>query len=148
MHQNSLAAAYSGHLQQATLLSQRAVNLAHQSSQTERAALFKSGQAVRESLFEKKQAARRSAEAALKLSTGRDVEYGAAFALAMADDLSRAQTLTSDLEKRFPDDTAVKFDYAPSLHALLAFRHGNSVKAMELLQVASPYEQAEPPSSF
>ena len=50
-------------------------------------------------------AARQGAAAALELSHDRDLEYGAAFALALAGDASRAQTLADDLTKRFPEDT-------------------------------------------
>ena len=86
--------------------------------------------------------------AALELSKGRDVEYGAAFALALSGDSSRSQTLTNDLEKRFPEDTAVRFSYLPVLRALLGLNHGEHSKAIELLQIAVPYELGAPPSSF
>src|SRR5437762_2421346 len=85
---------------------------------------------------------------ALKLFKGRDVQYGAAFALALAGDSSRAQTLADDLEKRFTEDTAVKFSYLPALRARLALNRGETSAAIELLQVAAPYELGAPPSAF
>jgi eukaryotic-like serine/threonine-protein kinase len=51
---------------------------------------------------------------ALRLSRNRDVEYGAAFALAMSGDEQRTVAIINDLQKRFPEDTYVKFSYGPS----------------------------------
>ena len=81
--------AYSGHLQQARRMSRRAVDLAQQAGQRERAALYEAGAALREAFFGNAPEARRSAMAALELSKDRDVEYGAAFALALSGDSSR-----------------------------------------------------------
>jgi tetratricopeptide (TPR) repeat protein len=75
------------------------------------------------------------------------VEYGAALALALTGDSAQAQSLTDDLEKRFPEDTCVRFDYVPELRALLALNRNDPARAVELLQVASPYELGEPHSS-
>ena len=85
--------------------------------------------------------------AALELSKDREVEYGAAFALALSGDSSRSQTLANDLESRFPEDTSVRFSYLPALRALLALNHGEPAKAIELLQIAVPYELGAPRSS-
>ena len=49
-----------------------------------------------------------TAALALELSTGRDVTYAAAFALALTGELSRSQALLKDLEARFPQDTTVQ----------------------------------------
>jgi tetratricopeptide (TPR) repeat protein len=140
--------AYSGHLQQARRKSQRAVDRAQQSARRETAALFEAGAAVREAFFGNKPAARQSAMAALKLSKGRDVEYGAAFALALSGDSSESQRLAKDLETRFPEDTAVRFSYVPALGALFALNQGEPAKAVEQLRVAVPYELGTAPSSF
>ena len=80
--------------------------------------------------------------AALELSKGRDVEYGAAFALALSGDSSRSQTLADDLERRFPEDTSVKVGYLPALRALSALNHGEPQGGVERLQIALPYELA------
>jgi eukaryotic-like serine/threonine-protein kinase len=147
-HLQSTALAYSGHMAQATKMSQRAMGLAQHGDQPERVAAFQSGAAIRDAFFEDTPGAIRRAESALTLSRGRDVEYGAAFALGLAGNLSRTQTLVNDLEKRFPEDTAVKFIYVPELRALIALKQHEPAKAIELLQAAAPYEQGEPPSSF
>jgi predicted Zn-dependent protease len=89
--------------------------------------------------------------AALALSKSRDVQYGAALALALAGDTSRAQALTDDLEKRFPEDTTVSLSYAPVLRAILAGnerkREADDSKAIELLRPAVPYELGSVSSS-
>ncbi len=140
---------YSGHLQQARRrISGRVANLAQQAGHRESAALYETGAALWEAFFGDAPAARRTALAALELSKSRDVEYGAAFALALSGDSSQSQTLADDLEKRFPEDTSVRFSYLPELRALLALNHGEPSKAIELLQVAAPYELGVPRSWY
>ena len=140
--------AYSGHLQQARAMSRRAADLAQQSTRQETAALYETGAGLREALFGNASAARRGAMAALDLSKGREVEYGAAFALAISGESFQSQTLANDLERRFPEDTSVRFSYMPALRGLLALNHGEPAKAIELLQAAVPYELGAPRSSF
>jgi Tfp pilus assembly protein PilF len=140
--------AYFGHLRQARSKSQRAENLAQQSTQRETAALFQTGTALREAFFGNADFARKGALAALKASKGRDVEYGAAVTLALSGDFARAQTIVSDLEIRFPEDTAVRSNYLPVLRALLLIHGGDPAKALDALQEAAPYELGQPPSSF
>jgi DNA-binding winged helix-turn-helix (wHTH) protein/tetratricopeptide (TPR) repeat protein len=134
------AAAYSGHLQQARSISRRAVNQAQQAGQLERAGLWEAGAAVREALFGNASEARTRATAALQISNDREVEYGAGFALASSGNFSQAQTLADDMERRFPEDTSVRFNYLPALRARLALNEGNPAKALEVLQVAVPHE--------
>jgi eukaryotic-like serine/threonine-protein kinase len=147
-HSQALVLARSGQLQLARQMSRRAVDLAQQAGQRESAATYKAGVAVWEAFFGNAPEARRSAMAALELSKGRDLEYGAAFALALAGDSSRPEELASDLEKRFPEDTSVKYTYLPTLRALFALNRGDSANAIALLQVAAPYELAMPSIAF
>ena len=132
--------AYSGHLRQARILSQRAVDQATQEYQTERAALWQAGGALREAFFEQAADSRRSAAAALKMSNSPEVEYGAALAFALSGDSSRAPMLADDLERRFPEDTVVRFSYLPVLRARIALNRGDSARAIEILQAVTPYE--------
>jgi eukaryotic-like serine/threonine-protein kinase len=147
-NKEAFALAYLGHLQQARAMSRRAVDQAGQAAQRERAGLWESGAAVREALFGNGSEARKRAMAALELSKDREVEYGAAFALARSGDFSQAQALANDLERRFPQDTSIRFSYLPALHARLALNHGDASKAIELLQVAVPHELGTPRSSI
>jgi eukaryotic-like serine/threonine-protein kinase len=143
----SFVAAYSGHSQEAREMSRRAVIQAQQAGQPERAALWEAGSAVREALFGNKKAAINGAAAALKLSNDQEVEYGAALAFAVSGDSSHAQSLVSDIEKRFPEDSSVRFSYLPTLHAVLALNRPNPAAALESLQVAVPHELGIPPSA-
>ena len=51
------------------------------------------------------------------------MEYAAAFALELSGEPSESQRLAVDLEKRFPEDTPVQFEYLPTLRALFALAH-------------------------
>jgi DNA-binding winged helix-turn-helix (wHTH) protein len=139
-NKEAFALAYSGHLQQARILSQRAVDQAMQESQPERAGLWVAGESLREAFFEQAPEARKRAAAALKLSNDREAKYGAALAFAVSGDSSRAQTLADDLERRFPEDTVVRFSYLPVLRARIALNRGNSARAIEILHAAIPSE--------
>jgi Flp pilus assembly protein TadD len=132
--------AYSGRLQHARRKSRRAVTLAQEGGHHEKAAQYAAGIAVREMLFGNTSDARRSAAAALDFSNDRDAEYGAALAFAFSGDSSRSQMLADDLEKRFPEDTVVRFSYLPAVRALLALNHHEPLQAIELLQAAVSYE--------
>jgi eukaryotic-like serine/threonine-protein kinase len=136
--------AYAGHLQQARRMSRRAADLVP-ATQRGKAALYKAGAALWEAFFGNAPAARQSAMAALELAKDRDVEYGAAFALALSGDSGHAQALANDLEKRFPEDTAARFNYVPAIRALLALNQREPAKAIELLQTAAPYDLGGPP---
>ena len=142
---------YSGQLQKARINSQRAVELAQQTSEPERAATFQAAEALAEAFFGNKAQARQRARAALKQSAGRDVAYGAAVALALAGDVSTVQRVARDLDTRFPEDTAVQFIYLPVLRALLELNDGGKpggpAKAIEFLQKTIPYELGTPPSA-
>jgi tetratricopeptide (TPR) repeat protein len=148
LHSQAMVEARLGRLQAATIISGRAAQMARETGHKESAASYEAAQAVREALFGNASAARRSASVALELSHGRDVEYGAAFALAVAGDLPHAQSLAADLQKRFPEDTSVQFNYLPVLDTFVALNHHDPEKAIERLQVNIPYELAVPPIDF
>jgi serine/threonine protein kinase/Flp pilus assembly protein TadD len=137
-------AAYSGRLGKAREFSRRAVASAERAEEKETAAGYEAEAALREALYGNAAEARQRALAALALSAGRDVQYGAALALSLAGDAARAQALADDLSKRFPDDTIVHFNYLPTIHARLALSHNDFSKATEALQAAAPYELGMP----
>jgi tetratricopeptide (TPR) repeat protein len=143
----AFALAYTGHLQEARKMSRRATDLAQQAAHRERAASFETRVALWEAFYGNAPTAKPAAMAALALAKNREVQYGAALALAIAGDSSQAQALTNDLERSFPEDTSVKFNYLPSVRAFVALNHGDPAKAIELLQVAVPYELGQPRSS-
>ncbi len=85
--------AYSGQMREAATATQRAVAIAQQSGERERAAQFKAAEALWNGFFGDAVAAKRAAGEALELSRARDIEYGAAVALALASDSARAEAL-------------------------------------------------------
>ena len=110
--------------------------------------LYQTPAALREAFFGNAVEARQGAMAALALSRDRETEYGAALALALSGENSQSQRLAEDLEKRFADDTSVRFSYEPALRAVLALNHGEPATAIDLLQIAVPYDFSEPRSSI
>jgi eukaryotic-like serine/threonine-protein kinase len=96
--------------------------------------------AVRDALFGNASEARETAIAALHFARNRDVEYGAALALAVSGDPSRSDALANDLERRFPEDTLVRFSYLPVLRARIALNRRDPSGALEFLQAAASHE--------
>ena len=141
-HEEALALARSGRLQQARRSSNRAVELALQEGDREKAASYRAARAVWEAAYGDAGQARTNAMAALELSKGRDVEYMVGLALALSGESSRSDALAGDLEKRFPEDTIAKFDYVPILRALSLLNAGKPRESVERLQIAMQYELA------
>jgi eukaryotic-like serine/threonine-protein kinase len=133
-------AAYTGRLEYAREISRRAMDSADRTGAKESAAAYSTLAGLREALFGNAEEARRRASWALGHSAGRDVRYGVALALAFAGDNARAQELTQNLAKEFPEDTSVQFNYLPTLHARLALNRGNTSEAIENLRTATTYE--------
>ena len=144
LHAQALVSARSGRLGQARELATQATGLAQQLGETERAATYKASIAEWDALFGNLAAARTGAAGALSLSTGRDLEFIASLSLALSGDNVRALALANDLESRFPENTSVRYNYLPTLRAVLALNNGNSALAIESLQIAIPYEMAIP----
>ncbi|MEO8050953.1 MAG: protein kinase [Acidobacteriota bacterium] len=132
--------AYYGHLGQARKAWRQAVEMAGETGHPDQAAQHHAGIAVREFLLGNPAEARRAVTEALGLtSKDRDAETGTALALALLED-PRAETLVSDLDRRFPESTVVQFGHLPFLRAQLALNRRDPSRAIEILQLAGPYE--------
>jgi eukaryotic-like serine/threonine-protein kinase len=136
--------AYFGHLGKARELSRQAADSAQLAAEKETAAGYYAVSALREALFGDAAEARQQASVAKRRSTGRDVDYAAALALAYAGDATRAQALADDLDKSSPEDTLLQLNYLPALRAKVALLHSNPQHALDILRVASPYELGLP----
>ena len=147
-HFKSLALARSGQLVRAGSLARRAVDLSEKARQPELGALFQTAAAVWHALMGHVAEARRTAALALDMSTGRDVSYSAAFALALTGELSRSQALLKDLEARFPQDTTMNISYLPALRGLIALQQGKPAEALQKLEPALANEFALPGTAF
>ena len=133
-------AAFYGRLKKAREFSRQAVDSAERADKKEAAATHLVMSGLREALFGNTDEARRRAALAKNLSTGVDVQYGSALALAYAGDNRRAQKLTDDLGQRFPEATIVQFKYLPTLRARIAISRGRASEAFETLRAATPFE--------
>ena len=147
LDRQAFAEASEGRLKNAISLSRHAVALALHGGKRERAALFETRAALWEAFFGDSQEARRDATAAVALAANREVEYGAAVALALAGDATQAEKLANDLEKNFPEDTSVRFNYLPVIRAVTALKGDAPAKAIDALQASAPYEMGSPRSS-
>jgi eukaryotic-like serine/threonine-protein kinase len=147
-HQEAFTWAYHARLHEASRLSDRAMLLARQAGLRERAAQFEGARAVWSALFGMRDDGQKSASAALALYRSRDADYGPAFALALLRESAQTQKIVIDLEKRYPQDTSVQFSYLPTLRALEALNRGDAAKALEMTQVATPYDLAVPGTAF
>jgi tetratricopeptide (TPR) repeat protein len=120
-----------------------AVQIAQKSGRRERAGLFEAGTAVWEAFYGNAAAARQAAARALDLGRGgREVDYAAAFALALAGDLPQSRALAEVLAREFPEDTSVQFMYLPTLRALFSLDTHDAPAAIQALETASLYDLA------
>jgi serine/threonine protein kinase len=157
-------AAYSGKLAAAREFSRQAATSADRAGEKEVEAGCEAAAALWEAFYGNATEARQHAAATIAKSNGRDAQYAAALALAVIGDSARAQALADDLQKRFPDDTVVRFNYLPTLHAQLLLNAPdhpanlspersperspeNVAKAIQALTVALPYELGVPGNS-
>jgi DNA-binding winged helix-turn-helix (wHTH) protein/tetratricopeptide (TPR) repeat protein len=131
-------AAFTGQIEKARELSRRAVASAEQAEEKETAAGYQAESAIREALFGNLAQARELARGAVGLSTSRDVEARAAFALALAG--GPAKRLADDLAQRFPDDTMIQFIFLPVIRAQLALNRRDAAQAVKELNTSTPYE--------
>jgi tetratricopeptide (TPR) repeat protein len=136
-------AAYSGRLSKARELTRRAMALAETAGDKEEEASQEISAALSESLFGNVVEARRLVATASGLSKGRDVQYSAAFVLALGGDTIRAKALTVDLDRQSQELTVAQFNYLQTLKAQLALNAHDSARAVEALRAIAPYELGE-----
>jgi len=147
-HNQALVLARSGRMRQARTMWDRAIASAQQGGRAEMAGIYEAAEAVCEAHFGNWSAAKEHARIAVKVAKGRDLVYAAAFALQLSGEPLESQKLAADLEKRFPEDTPVQFEYLPTLRALSSLAHGAPLEAVEQLQRAVPYDLAMPGTAF
>jgi predicted Zn-dependent protease len=135
-------AAYFGRIRKARDFFHRAVGSARRAENKERAATHEADTALLESLFGNTAEARYGATASMRRSTGPNVVYKAALALAFAGDVAGAKQLATDLGRQYPENINVQGQRVPTIQALLALDVHDAGKAIELLQSA-PNEEGD-----
>jgi eukaryotic-like serine/threonine-protein kinase len=134
--------AWYGRLRRTRQLTRQAIDSSLSADATEMAA----GQQAWEALFEcdlgNRERSRADAGAALKLAPNRDVQEMAALVLATTGDTAAAERIAAELNKAFPLDTLVQRNWLPVIRGAIALQHNDPTRAVELLQITSPYELA------
>jgi hypothetical protein len=138
-------AAYAGQFSKSRELMRRASESAQRADEKETAADYLSGGGLQEALVGNMSQARQQVQAALALSTGRDVQSISAITLGLAGDAAQATRLAADLSKRYPQDTLVQFLYLPMVRATIALQAGKGDAAIEALAPAAPYDLSAAP---
>jgi tetratricopeptide (TPR) repeat protein len=133
--------AFAGHLRKARELTKRSVDTAIHADSKENAAFWQENAAVRESAFGNVIKAKLAGAAGLRLApTSQRVEVEAALASAMAGDIAHSQSLTQDLNKRFPLNTQMLSLWLPTIQAQSALDQKNPALALNILKAASSIE--------
>ena len=136
--------AFFGHSQKARQLTRKAIESATKSNQKDTAALWELDNALQEAEFGNSPEARREAQSGLARASTRDVQILAALALARAGDTAGSQAISERLEKLLPYNTELNGYWLPSIRAAIQIHRGNPAQAIELLEVAKPYDLAFP----
>jgi eukaryotic-like serine/threonine-protein kinase len=131
---------YHGQVEKAREIYRSQVAGNQRKNQNEAAASTEATAALLEALFGYRSEAQRLARDALKLSQGKETKYFAALAYGLEGDAARARGLADDLEQSFPEDTIVRFNFLPTVHAVIELDGRNPTNALQLLQAAAPYE--------
>src|SRR5207245_10887064 len=95
---------------------------------------------MRQKIFALDGALRATAQEALAMDRSRATAFFAGLALAMAGDTRQAAAVRDELSNRFPGDTVANNSWGPTIRSEIEVNRGNASKAIELLQLASPYE--------
>jgi eukaryotic-like serine/threonine-protein kinase len=131
--------AYAGHLGKARELTKRAVDSAIHNDSKESGGIWLENSALEEVAFGNLAQAKQTADEGLKLApASQAVEVEAALAYGLAGDTARAESLTQDLNKRYPLDTQMQSLWLPTLHAQVALNQKNPAAAIASLQPALP----------
>jgi len=136
--------AFSGHLAKARENSRRAVESALHAGEAEDAAKRQIYAALREVEFGNGAQVRREAASALAQSSTTNVRVLAALALARAGDSDRAQKMADELRKENPLNATINGYWLPTIRAAVEINRKNPVKAIQILEAATPYELGNP----
>ena len=132
--------AYFGRFQRARDLTRAAADLMVHEGDKESAARCLAEAAVREAEVGFSARARGYLDQAAQLSTGKDVMVVTAVAAARSGDLKRAQKLSGELDRKYPQDTLVQKYWLPVIRAALDLRQGKAPKAIDDLAPAEAIE--------
>ncbi|HSB75030.1 MAG TPA: protein kinase, partial [Terriglobales bacterium] len=140
LNEASAVAAARGQLQKAGELMQRSVQVTDQLGFKGTTAVTQAGMALTHAEVGNVSKARVLCASSSSLAHGRSNLGLVAVALAMSGDGSRAQAITEELGRRFPDDTLLHAVTIAMVDAVIAMNHKAPEQAIQRLQAAAPYE--------
>jgi tetratricopeptide (TPR) repeat protein len=127
--------AYSGHVHKAWELTIKSVDSAIRADSKESGAVWLENAALREAAFGRIAEGRRAAASGLRMvTTSKSVGVEAALAYAMAGDTDRAESLSRELNKRYPMDTQIQSLWLPAVRAQVSLNRKNPKQALQDLQ--------------
>jgi tetratricopeptide (TPR) repeat protein len=132
--------AYHGRLKTSRELSRRAVESAKKADAPDTAAIWQALAALREAELGNAALAKQAAEAALALSSSRDVRSYAAMALARSGDADRAVKMAGALDKDHPKATITQQYWIPTIRAAKALQDRDWESALRLLEPTKAVE--------
>jgi len=135
-------AALQGKLQKARGLFQRAIGLSQARGRQGAAAGAEAYWALTEAEYGHAPEARAHAAEALAMGHESGPTALAAMALALAGDAQKAESLSDDLAKRYPQDTLIHAVDIPAIRAAAALSRHQPDKAIDSLRAASDYDFA------
>lgn len=136
--------AYYGKARRAHDLSNRAMESARRYSLPEAAALWRVIAALREAELGETSDARHGVAEALRLAPSRNAKTLGALALARIGETARARELVNELAQTYPDNTLLRIYWFPVIDAAISLRENNLSKTFSALEVAAPYDLAQP----
>jgi DNA-binding winged helix-turn-helix (wHTH) protein/tetratricopeptide (TPR) repeat protein len=140
--------AFQGHWQDANHYLDQAIDSDRRNNLKETMALIEACGALRAAEFGYKQRARKQIHQALTDGDSRDIEILGALALARIGDLQQASAMADKLSKAFPLDTLIQAYWVPVIRASVELARHNPAQAINLLEVAKPYELGTPDTWF
>jgi tetratricopeptide (TPR) repeat protein len=140
LNEASSAAAARGQIQKAGELMQRSVQVTDRLGFKGTTAVTQAGLALTQAEVGDVTKAKELCTSSSGLASGRSNLELVAVALAMSGEVGRAQAITADLNRRFPEDTLLHAVSIPVVEALVAISRKAPNQAVERLQAAAPYE--------
>jgi tetratricopeptide (TPR) repeat protein/tRNA A-37 threonylcarbamoyl transferase component Bud32 len=134
--------ALTGQMTAARQLTQRAMEVAQQNNFQQLSASISASEALTEAFFENTEKALDQAGTALGIALNQETLSYTALTFGLVAPVGDAEALIDELAKEFPKDTKVNSVFLPNARAALAIGRGNYEEAVELLEAAIPYEQA------
>jgi eukaryotic-like serine/threonine-protein kinase len=140
--------AFHGRMHKARDFLAQAIHSALQNGAKGRASEWQAHAALWEAELGNSVRARQEATNALAMATGKDVEAVAALALARAGDAAGAGILLRDLSRRAPSNMWMDSYWLPSIRAAIEIDRKSPEQAIQVLQIAEPYEFGGDPITF